>query len=183
MNNFDFIRDNKLKTNLTDSVRFISALWVLALENKKLEAKEEFYRTIILYSASIIEALLLNYCKVINLKFFEEKYSKSHSLPKIYQSVLDIEKYQDGEVVLAVKYKIEKKYHGEITFSDLLNQMEIFLGKHLVKRITEVKNIRNTLHLHKSREKLKIKDVEKATDIVLKVVNRLSKDAQKQKIF
>lgn len=178
MDDFNFVKDNKLKRNLIDSVKFISFLWLLAQKNKRKGVSEEIYRAIILYSASIVEALLLNYCKRKNMKFFEIKYSKDHSLPSVYQTVLDISKYQEGKVVLAVKHKVVKKDNGAITFSDLLDELETFLGKHLVVTINEVKDIRNTLHLHKTRnKKLGIKDTEKATKVVLEVVEKLSKEA------
>ena len=177
MDDFDFVKDNKLKANLIDSVKFLSFLW--ALRSKKHEVSEEVYRTIILYSASIVEALLLNYCKRKELKFFEVKYSKPHSFPKIYQSVLDINTYQNGEVVLAVKHRVEKKDNGSITFTDLLEELETFLGQRLIKKIKEVKNIRNTLHLSKSRDKLRKQDTEKATKVLLEVVDKLSKEAKK----
>ena len=71
MNRFKFIKDEVLRENLNNTFQHIKNLIEISKDIEPL-AKHAFYKTIIVYVATIIEAILIHTClcqKNINLKF------------------------------------------------------------------------------------------------------------------
>ncbi|PIX57185.1 MAG: hypothetical protein CO060_03120 [Candidatus Yonathbacteria bacterium CG_4_9_14_0_2_um_filter_43_16] len=170
--NFDFVQDLSLRKNLVDSIKFLSFLW--ALRDSKNENSQEIDRTIMLYSASIIEALLLDFCKRKTIQFPEEKYAHEQTISKSFPAHIDDEKFTNGRIILAIKSE-KKKPDNVITFENLLEKLGEFLGKRLTRDIYALKDTRNTLHLSKSRKIIEIKETEKSMNNVLKVIQKVSK--------
>lgn len=170
--NFDFVQDLGLRKNLVDSIKFLSFLWLL--RDSKNENGQEIDRTIMLYSASIIEALLLDYCKRKKIQFTEEKYTHDQVLSKNFPTCLDSKKFMNGKIVLAIKSE-KIKSDNAITFENLLEKLSGFLGKRLAKEVYALKDTRNTLHLSKSRKTIELKEAEKSMNNVLKVIEKVSK--------
>ena len=159
---FDFISDQKVKDNIIQSIEFSSVLWLL---NEKIpEAhREESFRTIILYTASIIEALLLYYLSAKKLSLEEEKFIYTARLGNNFQNNL-------GEVVVAIR-KMEKRPIPD--FSKTIDFLEKILGKNLSKSMHKIRETKNTFHLLKSRTKIKESDVKYANETLLKLVNKI----------
>ena len=159
---FDFISDEKVKDNIINSIDFSSALWLLS--EKIPEAnREESYRTIILYTASIIEALLLYYLSRKNLFLEEEKFIHTARLGSHFQNNL-------GETVVAIR-KMEKRLAPD--FSKIIDYLEKTLGKNLSKNIHKIRETRNTFHLLKTRTKIKEQDVKHANETLLKLIKKI----------
>ena len=159
---FDFISDQKVKNNIINSIGFSSTLWLLT-ERIPEANREESYRTIILYTASIIEALLLYYLSKKNLFLEEEKFTHTAPLGSNFQNNL-------GEVVVAIR-KMEKRPIPD--FSKAIDFLEKVLGKSLSKSLHKIRETKNTFHLLKSRKTIKENDVEQANDILLKLVKKI----------
>lgn len=159
---FDFISNQKVKSNIINSIDFSSTLWLLS-EKIPEKNREESYRTIILYTASIIEALLLYYFSEKKLSFEEEKFTHVARLGSQFQNNL-------GEVVVAIRKSEERK---DPDFFNCINYLEKTLGKNLSKSIHKIRDTRNTFHLLKTRKKIKENDIKYANEILLKLVKKI----------
>lgn len=169
-NSFDFIDNQNLKDNIIDSISYVSTLWIQA-ESIEKRHHQELYRTIIFYNASIVEALLLFFCTKKSISITQDKYTEPHKLPNGFQK-------SGGEIYVAMKKKVKKSY-AEISFVDLLCSTEVFLGKSLFKKITELKDLRNTVHLAKSRTLITQQVVKDSSDTVFKLVKKIQKELAK----
>lgn len=173
--NFDFVKNVELRKNIIDSIPFLSYLWLLASANKEGNTQEMF-RTFILYNASIIEALLLDYCQTHGIIFTKVEYSNDCELSASYQLHIDGNKYQKGKIVISTRHEIEKRGR-DITFVDMIEKLKGFLDKELVNDIRELNDIRNTFHLSKERKKaITKKDAEKASTTLLELSQKLIAD-------
>lgn len=164
---FDFIDDNNLRANIISSINYTAILWLQA-ESIDGSHHQELYRTIIFYNASVVEALLLFLCNKKSVNFYQDKYTEPHKLPEIFQNA------SDG-IYVAVRKKI-KKGPSEITFADLITNTEEILGKALSKKISELKDLRNTVHLAKNRTLIKQKIVKDSSDTIFKLVKKIQKE-------
>ncbi len=162
---FNFITDIALQKNIIDSIDFSSALWLL-VENMPERNRQELYRTIILYTASAIEALLNYYISQKRIIFEEEKCVQAFSLPPLFQN-------KDNQVVLAIK---KKEIRENPDFAKMTDRLKDFLGKTLTKDINYVREIRNTYHLLKLRKSITEKDIQKANKTLLSLVKKIQKD-------
>lgn len=169
---FYFVKDLGLRKNLIDSIKFLSFLWLL--RDSKNENSQEIDRTIMLYSASIIEALLLDYCKRKEIQFTEEKYAYEQVVSKSFPAHVDSQKFTNGKIVLAIKSE-KIKLDNAISFENLLEKLSTFLGKRLTENVYAMKDTRNTLHLSKSRKTIEIKETEKSMNNVLKIIQKVSR--------
>lgn len=159
---FDFISDQNVRSNIIDSIDFSSALQLIS-EKIPQENREESYRTIILYAASIIEALLLYYLSEKNLFLSEDKFIHISILPNQFQNDL-------GEIVVAIRKTVKR---NDADFSKVIDFLEKMLGKNLAKNIHKIRETRNTFHLLKTRTKIQEKDVEHANATLLKLVKKI----------
>lgn len=164
---FDFIDNQNLKDNIIDSISYVATLWIQA-ESIEKRHHQELYRTIIFYNASIVEALLLFLCTKKSILITQDKYTEPHKLPDSFQKA-------GGETYIAIKKKVKKTY-AEISFADTLGVAESFLGKSLFKKITDLKDLRNTVHLAKSRTLIKQEVVKDSSDTVFKLVKKIQKE-------
>ncbi len=166
---FDFIDYQNLRNNIIDSINYIATLWIQAESIEKAH-HQELYRTIIFYNASIVEALLLFFCTKKSILITQDKYTEPYKLPDGFQKT-------GGETYIAIKKKVKKTY-AEISFADLLGATEDFLGKALFKKITDLKDLRNTVHLAKSRTLIKQEVVKGSSDTVFKLVKKIQKEVR-----
>ncbi len=164
---FDFIDNQNLRNNIIDSINYIATLWIQAGTIEKAH-HQELYRTIIFYNVSIIEALLLFLCTKKSISITQDKYTEPHRLPDIFQKT-------GGETYIAVKKRVRKTY-ADISFADTLSTTEDLLGKSLFKKIADLKDLRNTVHLAKSRTLIKRKVVKDSSDTVFKLVRKVQKE-------
>lgn len=164
---FDFISNKKLRNNIINSIEFSSILWLLS-EKIPEKNREESYRTIILYTASIIEALLLYYFSEKKLFLEEEKFTHVALLGSQFQNNL-------GEVVVAIRKK-DKRF--DPSFYDCIKLLEKTLGKSLYKSINKIRETRNTLHLLKTRYKIKEEDVKYANGTLLKLIQKIKTELE-----
>lgn len=159
---FDFISDKSVKENIINSIDFSSTLWLLS-EKIPEDNREESYRTIMLYTASIMEALLLYYLSEKKIFIEEEKFIHVARLGSQFQNSL-------GETVVAIR-KMEKRRDPD--FSSCINALEKTLGKNLSKAIHKIRDTRNTFHLLKTRKKIRESDIKYANETLLKLVKKI----------
>ena len=167
---FDFVKNEALKKNIEDSIKFLSTLWLFSEKNK--EDREEIYRTIIIYQASIVEALLLHYCERKKIPFTEIEYAFCNQVTGDFYDIKS-DKYHNAKMFFGLKHEINKPI---ATLADATVKLKNnLLGIRLFTRIEDLKEKRNTVHLFKTRDAITKKDVEKATETLLWVVRKLSK--------
>lgn len=175
MHNFDFITDKVLRKTIEDAIEYIQILFE---ESKKKSQnnlyQEETYRVIILYTVSIVEAVLLYVYKVRGGEIALLEYKHVNTLPKSY-------KYQGEEkspVVIAIQKSI-KRYDHQIGLFDLANFFESkkLMVKDTSSSILKLNNIRNTFHFSKSREAIKCDSaqVESAFKLLLHIIQKAPK--------
>ena len=147
----DFITDNTLRKTIEDSIEYV---YVLTEESKKKEDrsalyKEETYRVIILYIASIIEAILLYLYKRQSDKITYTYYKFINPLHEDYQHASD----RESPVIIAVQKTVEKVEH-QIGMFELVSffKEKKFMKEETAEEILKINNLRNTLHLNKPRE-------------------------------
>lgn len=164
---FDFIKDATLRRKILNAIDFSSTLWLL-VEKMPEKNREELYRTMMLYAASVIEAILNYYISQAGIIFEEEKYTNPYILPNVFQNSKD-------QVVLAIKKKTQRV---EPDFVKMIERSEAFLGKTLSRRIDHIRETRNTYHLLKVRKKITEQDVKKANEVLLLLVKKVQKNLQ-----
>ncbi len=163
---FDFIKDSDLRKKIEDSVEYIYA----AYEESKKKDKSELFRTetfrvIVLYTVSIIEAVLFDIYHQQDKRLIKEEYKETISLPKEYIHT----KIENGTIAVVVIKKTEKD-EIEIGFQELVKflEKEKVLQKETVTRMLEINNVRNTLHLRKERvQTCTVKEAESALELLL----------------
>lgn len=151
-NDLLFISNSSVRKNIIDSIETVSFLYLVEKDKKYSGALgKEIRRIIILYSASIAEALLLYLYKTKNFSLTKTVYSDVSPLPDQFQ--LD----KKARIVIAKQVKSEKN-DRELMLDSLLNFFtdKKIIPSALVKKIEYAKNIRNTFHLSKSRSGIKI---------------------------
>jgi len=177
MNDFDFIKDTKLKKNIEDSIEYIYLLHQESKEDEKnILYKEETNRVIILYVISVIEALFLYFYKNIDKKLTNTKDTILKDLSKDVQP-----KNKEGKVLLIVRKEEEKKEH-ELMLHTLVKffEKEKKIKKETADKILELNSMRNTFHLSKDRKnKCSIEMVENALSLLVYIIKNVSKILKK----
>ncbi len=143
-----FITDLPLRRKIEDALETTSFLYLQEKGGGMSEGfSRENRRMIILYSASIIEAVLLHLYKRKGFSISRVVYKKVHVLPQTYQ--LDL----DTKLVLAKQIE-EPRDDRELMLDTLLKHFvsEGVIKLPLKKKIDKAKNVRNTFHLSKSRK-------------------------------
>jgi len=163
-----FISDQTLRRKIEEAIEINSFLYLMERDGKfAVGVSKEIRRTIILYSASIIEAILLYLYKRKNFSILKQVYFDVHYLPEFYQSV------SDAKLVIAKQGKKERN-EAELMLDVLVKffSEEKIIKDSLRSKIDFTKNIRNTFHLSKSRKGLNcgIKSVNISTDAVLDTI-------------
>jgi len=161
MSKLDFIADVTLRGIIENSINYI---WLLFEEAKKEERnqlyKEETRRVIILYTISIIEAVLLYLYKERGEEMIFSEYKHPHNLPREYNH----KDNPDFGIVIAVRKNCKTPDHK----IGLYNLVSFFEKKKIIKedtakKILEANEVRNTFHFHKPREKA-VFDINKIED-------------------
>lgn len=148
-----FISDLSLRKKIENAIETMAFLYLIERNERAKEEKpspgflKEIYRMIILYSASVIEAVLLYLYKKKSFSLTKPVYKNVHTLPSEYQLE------PDSKLVFA-RQKQEQKDVKELMLDILLKTAyeKKVIKKTLSTKIEKLKNVRNTFHLSKSRK-------------------------------
>ncbi len=144
---FLFISDTTIRLKITDAIETISGLYFVEQDKKyTVELSKEIRRIIILYVASVIEAVMLYVYRKYNFSLTKLNYSEVVILPDNFQ-------FQTGSRVVIAKQIVETKNERELMLDVLVKLFleKKIISKKLAKKIKKTKDIRNTFHLSKSR--------------------------------
>lgn len=149
MNDFDFVSSATLRSNISQTYKLILELVFITESEDYLDRKSlisGFRKTIIIHTASIIEALLL-------WRFKETHQADTAIIEEewVYKDVHTIHKLSDsGEELIWCKRKnIEKKVE-RLDFLHLIRLCErhtILKEAKLIDSINQVREMRNKLHI------------------------------------
>jgi hypothetical protein len=181
MNELDFITDKALRKTIEDSIEYTYLLFEQSKKEEETDLfREETYRVIVLYIISVIEAVLLYLFKSRKEEINYLEYKFIHNLPAGY-------KHSEGkkaQVIIAVQ-KNSKKSDHQIGLFELVT---FFKDKKLIKldiskEILGINEVRNTFHFSKPRHEIvcEIKQVEKAYDLLVKIIQITAKIPMKKK--
>ncbi len=160
---FGFIKNKALRNRIEESVEYVLILVEEAREVKNKKHQTEKYRTVVLYSTSVIEALLFDIYHRIGEKIKKVVYKDPSELNTNYKH-----ETQGGRVVVAVRTTLDKA-EIEIGFVELLSFLKIkkILKAETVERIRVLNSMRNTIHLRKKGDaQCSITDVEEALSLL-----------------
>ncbi len=173
---FNFIADIPLRNKIIDAIEMVSILY-LNVENGKFSALviKELRRMIILYNASIIEALLLHlYVRgehtilktdYKNIQMLSPAFQLEHGVDFVIAKRVKIQK-DDRELMLDA---LLKYFHETGTMTDQLKE-----------QIDRTRNIRNTFHLSKPRKNILCgkSTVELSNSTVVEIVDLIRSNLQ-----
>ncbi|MEK7458605.1 MAG: hypothetical protein AAB612_03970 [Patescibacteria group bacterium] len=148
MSYFSFVKDDILRSNLDRALDLILELVSISV-SEQYENKDIFVsslrKTIIIQTASIIEALLLWKLKLVYTSGEVELSDDWKSFDiKILHTI------SSSEEIFAGKRKKEKKKLDRLDFlrlTDLCFNLAILKGKKFRQQIDKVRNLRNRLHI------------------------------------
>lgn len=163
-----FIADTALRRKIEDAIEMISVLYLLEKQEHLPQVfLKENRRIIILYSAAIIEAILLYVVKKKRWTIERTSYKNVSALPNNYQL--------DSKSTLVVAKQVqetrsEKELMLDVVLRTCLEKGVINL--HLKPKIEKAKNVRNTFHLSKSRKGLNctLSSANQSFDAVLETI-------------
>ena len=170
--NFIFVKDAILRQNLDDAFAHILVLLPL-LESVTYNdgAKSSFRKTIIIYTASIIEALLFY---VVDTEIVEQAlktYSWELQNKKVLHKVSGNHEIVAGDFKrMIIKTKKEKLNLGQIC---TLLRDERILTKPLFDKVDAIRELRNSQHfgLRKEVRSFSKKDLERAFSVASEIKN------------
>jgi hypothetical protein len=144
MNRFSFVDDKILRKNLNNTFNHILNLITVIEGTKSDLAKSSFRKTVIIYTASIIEALLLWRIKkeVRGSKIELSNFWKYHEIRVLH-------KISDSEEIIAGKRILEKKSIDKL---DLVRTIDScfkykIIDKTLYRKLNSIRKMRNNLHI------------------------------------
>lgn len=149
-NDFSFIGDIYLRKKIEESILAAAGLYLLQQDSRTAAAlSKELRRTIILYSASIIESILLYVYKKKKFSNKKIEYMNITQLPNDFQ----LEK----DSILVVAKQVRKEREDRELMLDVL--IKVFSEKGIIshslkKKVEDIKDVRNTFHLSKSRRNI-----------------------------
>jgi len=176
---FLFVTNDVLRQNLDEA--FYHIVWLsqlLELDSYDETAKRAFRKTIIIYTASIVEALLLT---LLNKKFSESDVTEHYASWKM-QDTVELHKLSDTHKIVAGHYK---KIKGDGKKKLNLGQIADFLRKkgllaeNLYNQIDALRVLRNEQHIgtHATVKLYTTKDLEEvflvAREVKALVKNKL----------
>lgn len=174
----DFITDSVLRQRIEDSVEYVYTTLELSKDATKNETfRSETHRVIILYIASIIEAVLFYLYVKREVHIPKEEYKKVHEIGNGYINT----EVPSGKVIVATVRMVNKK-ESEISFKELVTFLE---AQEVLKNETSMKmislfNMRNSFHLRKQQElPCTIADVEKYLELLLYTLTNVAKSFKK----
>ncbi len=144
MKNFDFVDDPPLRERVEGVRNDVATLGVLLREQNKPEVKSCLRKTMIIYIASIIEALLLWKLKkeIASDKVVLSSEWKYLDLKKFYKT--------DEFELIAGKRKQEVKKIDDLDFNraiDVCEKHRAVKSTRLIKDLHKVRKLRNELHI------------------------------------
>ncbi len=164
-----FITDAQLRQRIEDSIEYIYALYEESKHSDKNELYQtETYRVIILYTVSIIEAVLFYIYEKRGSVLTKTEYKEREYLHESYKN-----SKVSGKLVVAVE-KITEKSESEIGLKELVNFLSI---EKIIKRETEEKLLnviktRNSVHLRqKGTNSCTIDEVEDALELLVYILS------------
>lgn len=169
----NFISDRSLQKTIESAIEYIVSLLTLTEEDGRNSLFiEETYRVIILYVASIIEAIFLHCFKEKGHSILYTEYKHVKKLPGAFHYLND-----NGSVIIAVENSVPKLEH-QLGLHELVR---FFKERKSIKpetalKILEINDIRNTVHLSKTRTKAcDIDRVEFAFKILVHIIKNSPK--------
>ncbi len=160
-----FITNPSLRQRIEDSIEYIYTLYEESKQSDKNELfKTETHRVIILYTVSIIEALLFYIYEKKGLTITRVDYKEKEHLPESYRNIK-----VDGRIVIAIE-KHTPKQESEISLRELVH---FLVTEKIVKEETESKLLsiiktRNSVHLrHKGFTTCSVADVDEALELLV----------------
>ena len=144
MRDFDFIGDPLLRERIKGVRSDLTALGGLLKNESKSDVKSCLRKTMIIYVASIIEALLL-------WKLKKEIISDRVTLSNEWK-YLDLKKFYETDEfeLIAGKRKQETRKISELDFNRMIDVCEKYRavkGEKLIKDLHKVRKLRNELHI------------------------------------
>lgn len=168
-----FITDLVLRQRIEGSVEYIYALYENTKSNEERTLYHtETYRVIILYTVSIIEAVLFYIYEKKNFEICKTEYKDIVHLPESYKNINSANKSSDGRVVIALE-KISSKKESEIALKELVEFLTIkkVLKKETEQELLKIIKTRNSVHLRQStRHNSTIADVDASLDLLVYVL-------------
>lgn len=143
-NRFPFVSEKVLRSNLNVCFKHVTHLLGLSRTEQEIDLASSLRKTIIIHTASIIEALLLWKLKTI-IKKKEVELSQEWK----YFEIKEIHKIDEHSQVIAGKRKKETKNIDKLDFIrivDLCLKHKV-IDKELKRNLTKVRKLRNKLHL------------------------------------
>lgn len=149
--NLGFISDVTLRRKLVEAIETTSELYLVQQDPIYSALAKEIRRIIVLYCASIIEAVLLYLYKKDNFKLTKPEYKDVQTLSQRYQL--------DSNSTFVIASQVNVPRHERELMLDMLLKLfieENIIPKQLGDKIEKAKSIRNTFHLAKSRSGMNI---------------------------
>ena len=177
---FFFITDQTLRKNMGDALRYVAELSAITdVKKYPPTIRSTFYKTCIIYLASVIEACL-HFCVAEILgDFYESPEWTYQDMKVIYKTKKDsTESY--SEIVAGKRVKQKKPIKRYIDFQ-ILNKVCLqnsIINEKKYKKVEEIRKLRNKIHLFSLAEvdrKYSQEDVDsisKTVNTILSVVER-----------
>ncbi len=170
--NFSFVKKEILRKNLDDAFEHILTLLPFTESITYNEtAKSAFRKTVIIHTASVVEALLFH---VLDNEFSDEEVADFYSSWELKEKKV-LYHIDDSHEIVAGDYKKVLSKNGKekmslAHISAFLKAKEI-IGKDLVKKIDDIRKIRNEQHIgpHKKVNTYSKKDLENAFSVAREV--------------
>ncbi len=163
-----FITDVILRRRIEDSIEYIYTLYETTKQSDKNELYQtETYRVIILYTVSIIEAVLFYIYEKRKLSLKKTEYKAIIYLPDSYKN-----DSLSGRVMLGVE-SVRTKIESEIGLKELV---EFLCVNSIIKpatkdKLLEIIKIRNSVHLRQNgRNTCLVSDVDGALELLVYVI-------------
>lgn len=177
--NFDFIKNDILKENIAINMQYVFFLYSLEREYELPGATTySAFKTIILYTASIVESLL-NYKLKELIKEGKIESSEIMAVEDKYIHIADLHIISSKEKICGVKkVKKYKKLTDRTTFKDLnkvAKNCNLF-NERLFKKSEKLREMRNKIHLATLTEidnKYLQSDIDNIFEITKDVINRI----------
>jgi len=143
---FSYIDDDNLRKHMWDTLEFI--VHILAISSKFPEkARNYFYKTCILYTASIIESQIHFCIKKMGHKEIEKEKIWDYKNPKVIYK----DSCNDTTIISCIRKRPKIPLNNSIDFK-LLNEFskKIWLyGNNMYWEINKIRELRNQIHLMK----------------------------------
>jgi hypothetical protein len=168
-----FITDAALRQRVEDAIEYIYTLYEESKGSDKNDLyRTETYRVIILYTISIIEAVLFYLYERKGMTIKKLEYKEKQSLPTKY-----LHSDTKGRVIIAVE-KSSEKSESEISLKELIQFFVTnkVLKKETAEKLHEIMRTRNSVHLRqKGHGSCSVEQVEESLDFLVYVLTHAPK--------